>query len=97
MKLIIASTAIALGFSLSAFAAEPAADHSQHQQRAQSSAPQQSPHGTAQGAPKAHMQHHEGMKMEGCCCCKKDAEGQTSDSANKATAPAPQEHDLSNH
>jgi hypothetical protein len=99
MKLFIASTAIALGFSVSAFAAQPATDHSQHRQHERQvtpAAPQQQPRGAAQPATRGHMQHHQGMKMEGCCCCKKDAQGEMA-CDEKAAAPAAQGEDLSNH
>lgn len=102
MKLIIASTAIALGFSVSAFA-QPAADHSQHQQhqqQAKPAAPRQSQPGATQSTHHGHMQHHqgmgEGMKMEGCCCCKKDGQVQMS-CDDKAAAPAAGVEDHSKH
>jgi hypothetical protein len=110
MKLIIASTAIALGMSFSAHAAEPAVDHSQHQQhqqRPQSSTqtPRQAPGGSSQQtppAPEGQMQHHngmhQGMKMEDCCC-KKAGEPASkpmacADKAGAAEAPT---HDHNSH
>lgn len=95
MKLVIFCTAVGLGLSAFAFAAEPPTDHSEHQQQAKPAAPQQPQQGAAQAAPQGHMQHHQGMKMEGCCC-KKDAQGKMS-CDDKADAPAGQEHDHSKH
>ena len=103
MKLMIVSAAIALGFSVSAFAAQPATDHSQHQQhqqQAQPAAPPQSQSGGAARASHGHMQHHqgmgEGMKTEGCCCCKKNTQGQMS-CDHKGAAPAAGAQDHSKH
>lgn len=101
MKLFLASTALALGISVSAHAAQPATDHSQHQQHQQQAQPSlpQAKGGAAPTAPHGHMEHHgamgQGMKMDGCCCCKKDAQGQMS-CDDKAATPSATEHDHSN-
>jgi hypothetical protein len=107
MKIIIASTALVLGFTISAHAAEPATDRSTHQQhQSQPPAPKTSPgaQGTAPAqpspAPSQRMQHHhgmgEGMKMEGCCC-KKEGQQAAMSCADKAAAPHAPAHDHSSH
>lgn len=109
MKLAIASTAIALGMSLSAYAAEPTDhnQHQQHQQQPQSSTqtPRQAPGGSSQQTPAAperqmqqHRGMHQGMKMEGCCC-KKEGEpaSKPMPCADKAGAPEAPAHDHNSH
>lgn len=96
MKLIVTAAALVAGFPIAAHAAAPTTDQNQHEQHQQQRAPQgqtRTPPAQSSTTPPSH-QHggmgegmHQGMEMDGCCCCKHEAQQAQKPCRGKDEAP----------